>query len=160
MTSGFSKSLFLLFFGTAFALSACNTTSGPVSIVKVNPYHLDTIAITRTDDRMIEFEDRRRLYGAVTSEDYREISGQYYSVFWKSKDRNPATVRFEFRQSGSGPKVYSKEILVSRPKRSNVTKFEVTGSEYLNTGKVTQWKASIIESGVVVAEYRSFLWKE
>ena len=49
---------------------------------------------------------------------------------------------------------------MDRPKRSNVTKFEVTGSDYWDGGKVTQWKVSIVESGVVVAEFRSFLWKE
>ena len=48
--------------------------------------------------------------------------------------------------------------MVSEPKHSNVTKFEVTADTYLRDGKVTQWKASIVEDGVVVAEYKSYLW--
>ena len=53
--------------------------------------------------------------------------GQYYSVFWKSTTKQPATVRLDYRQGSTGSQVLSKELFIAKPKRSNVTKFEVTG---------------------------------
>ena len=85
--------------------------------------------------------------------------GQYYSIFWTTTSRNPATVRLEYRQGGSGSTVLKKEIYEPNPKRNNVTKFEVVGDEFWDGGKVSQWRASVIENGEVVAEYHSFLWK-
>ena len=160
MTFGFPKNLFLLIAGAALILSSCASTSGPVKITKVNPYHLDSTRIVATDDRMVEFEHRRHLHGAVTRDEYRSKMGQYYSVFWKSTTKQPATVRLDYRQGSTGSQVLSKELFIAKPKRSNVTKFEVTGDEYWNGGKVTQWKALVIENGTVVAEYKSYLWKE
>jgi len=160
MTFGFPKNLFSLVAGTTLILCSCASTSSPVSITKVNPYHLTTGAIVETDDRMVEFENRRHLYGAVTAEEYREKMGQYYSIFWKTSTKEPATVRLDYRQGDSGSKVLSKELFIAKPKRNNVTKFEVTGEEYREGGKVTQWKASVVENGAVVAEYKSYLWKE
>ena len=86
--------------------------------------------------------------------------GQYYSVFWKSATKQSVTVRLDYRQGITGSQVLSKELFIAKPKRSNVTKFEVTGDEYRDGGKVTQWKASVIENGSVVAQYKSYLWKE
>ncbi len=161
MTFGFPKSLFFLIAGTALFLCSCTTTTSPqVSITKVNPYHLESNELIVTEDRMVDFERRRHLYGAIDYKEQREKMGQYYSIFWKTSTRQPATVRLEYRQGGSGSQVLSKELFITKPKRSNVTKFQVIGDEYWDGGKVTQWKASVIENGAVVAEYKSFLWKE
>ena len=160
MTFGFPKNLLLSIAGAALLLNSCVATSGPVKITKVNPYHLESTLIVDTDDQMVEFEHRRHLYGAVTSEEYRAKMGQYYSVFWKSTTKQSVTVRLDYRQGGTGSQVLSKELFIAKPKRSNVTKFEVTGDEYRDGGKVTQWKASVIENGSVVAEYKSYLWRE
>lgn len=142
-------------------LSGCATTpAGPVHITKVNPYHYQYgDEFVRTDDQMIRFEHRRIYHGAVDGKELEAREGNYYSVFWKSKNRAPATVRFEYRSANTGPQIHLKEIHVSAPKKSNVTKFEVIGQEYETKGKVTQWKASVIENGAVVAEFKSFLWK-
>ncbi|MEM7602717.1 MAG: hypothetical protein AAF357_15040 [Verrucomicrobiota bacterium] len=141
-------------------LSGCTTNSeGPVSITKVNPYHLQPGPYVRSEDEMIVHEHRRMLHGAIESSDVKERMGNYYSIFWKSKERVPATVRFEYCQAMTGPKVYTREIQVSSPKRKNVTKLQITGEEYQDLGKVTQWRASIVENGSEVAEYRSFLWR-
>ncbi len=135
-------------------------TSEPVAITKVNPYHLKSTSIVATDDRMLEFEHRRHLYGAIDRSDSSKKMGKYYSVFWKTSTRSPATVRFDYRQPGTGFQILTKEIEIVRPKRSNVTKFEILGDEYKDGGGVSQWRASVVESGTVVAEYASFLWKE
>lgn len=138
----------------------CSTTSsGPVAITKVNPYHLQPGPIIRTEDRMIEFEQKRHLYGAVENAELRERYGNHFSVFWKTESRAPVTVRLEYRLGRTGLLVHSQEVVVSSPKHSNVTHFEVTGETYREKGKVTQWKASILQGGSVVAEYKSYLWQ-
>lgn len=141
-------------------LAGCTSSaSGPVAITKVNPYHLYDSQTIKTEDRMIRFEKARLLRGALENADQRERYGNYFTVFWNSKTRNPATVRFEYRQGSTGPRVHVQEVQVANPKRSNETKFQVTGDDYHQNGKVTQWKASIIEDGNVVAEYKSYLWQ-
>lgn len=141
-------------------LAGCATQGqGPVTITKVNPYHLTSAQISDTPDEMIAFEQRRFLRGAVTSEDYQQRYGNYYSVFWRSETKAPATVRLDYRLGSTGAMVHRKEVQVSNPKANNVTDFQITGEEYQTKGKVTQWKVSILEQGNVVAEYRSFLWK-
>ncbi|MEM1442407.1 MAG: hypothetical protein AAGF67_08695, partial [Verrucomicrobiota bacterium] len=131
----------------------------PVTITKVNHYHLQTGPPVQSQDEMILHEERFLLHGALESEEYQERLGNYFSIFWTSKERVPATVRFEYCQAMTGPKVYTKEIRIDSPKRKNVTKFEITGTQYQDLGKVTQWRASIIENGSEAAEYRSYLWR-
>jgi len=146
----------------AAVLTGCASQagSGPVAITKVNPVHAASGAAVTTDDAMVRFENRRIFLGAVESEEYRERYGNYISVFWRTSTKRPATVRLDYRQGSTGPRVHSKEIHVALPKSRNVTKFEIIGDEYHSLGKVTQWKASIIEEGQAVAEYRSFLWSD
>lgn len=141
---------------------ACTVPSspGPVAITKVNPYHLNNAARVSTSDSMVRFEKSRLLYGAVDSDDLREKFGNYYTVFWKTDQPGvPATIQLQYRQARTGPKVLTKEIVVSSPKRKNTTPFEVVGSDYETNGPVTQWKAAIVQNGTIVTEYRSFLWK-
>lgn len=141
-------------------LSGCATQGdGPVTITKVNPYHLQDAAWVESDDEMIIHEKRRLIHGAIDSADYRERMGNYFTIFWSSQNRVPATVRLEYCQAETGPRVYSREVRVESPKKKNVTKFQITGEEYYDLGKVTQWRASVIENGAEVAEYRSFLWR-
>lgn len=155
-----SKSLLVTCSLATLLLGGCTSTpEGPVAITKVNPYHLQPGPMTQSEDEMVVHEHRRLLHGAVDSDEYRERMGNYYTIFWTSKNRVPATVRFEYCQATTGPKVYTREIRVESPKRKNVTKFEVTGTPYQDLGKVTQWRASIIENGTEAAEYRSFLWR-
>lgn len=156
----FSKSLLVVLAAAALTLGGCATdTSGPVTITKVNPYHLQPGASVTSDDEMIVHEYRRLLHGALESEEHQERMGNYYTIFWNSENRTPATVRLEYCQASTGPKVYTKEIRVETPKRKNTTKLKVTGEEYQTLGKVTQWRASILENGAEVAEYKSFLWR-
>ena len=158
----FSRKIFLLpsVVCAAFLLTGCQTTeSGLVTISKVNPYHLESTSVVETDDEMIKFEQRRHVYGAVEWEEFREREGYYYTVFWNTKNKTPATVQFEYCLAATGPQVHVKEIHVSDPKRRNATRFEVIGDEYRINGRVTQWRATVVENEVVVAEYKSFLWK-
>jgi len=142
-------------------LSGCSVpASGPVEITKVNPYHLDDHRIVRTDDEMLEFRQRRLLYGAVDVREQRKRYGNYFTIFWKTESKSPATVRLDYRQGSTGPEIHTREVRVEDPGRKNTTKFQITGNDYHENGAVTQWKASIIEDGAVVAEQKSFLWKQ
>lgn len=136
------------------------SSSGPVAITKVNPYHLADASRVATEDPMISFEKTRLLYGAVDSDDLKERYGNYFTVFWKTDQPGvPATIRLEYRQANTGPKIFRQEMEVASPKRKNATHLKVTGDDYETNGVVTQWKASIVQRGEVVTEYRSFLWK-
>lgn len=150
----------MLLIGVCALLAGCATTSdAPVAITKVNPYHLLTSKRIKTEDAMIEFEQRRHLHGAVEATEQRDRFGNYFTIFWTSKERRPVTVRLEYRQGSTGLATKVQEEHVPAPKRSNITKFQVTGDDYQRNGKVTQWKASIVDNDTVVAEYKSYLWQ-
>ncbi len=136
------------------------SSSGPIAITKVNPYHLQDATYVSSTDPMVAFEKPRLLRGAIDGQDHSEKYGNYYTIFWKTDQPNaPATIRLEYRQAKTGPEVLTKEISVPSPKRKNTTELKVVGDEYGTNGPVTQWKASIVQNGVVITEYRSFLWK-
>lgn len=160
MKSGSPLYLFTPLFVAFFALVGCSVPKeGPATITKVNPDHFYPGKVVRTTDRMVEFEHRRRFYGVLESEDYQNAYGNYYSVFWVSEDKRPVTVLFNYRLGKTAAQVHTKEIFVNAPKSKNVTKFQVTGDEYSEQGPVTQWKASVVDNGTVIAEYSSYLWK-
>jgi len=152
---------FVPIFAGALLVGCTVPTSGPVTITKVNPFHLnsETQSVSAVDP-MLEFEPRHLLHGAVDIQDHKDRYGHYYTVFWKSENRAPATVRLDYRQGATESQILSKEIEVPSPKRKNTTKFQITGDEYSSGGKVTQWKVTILEGETVVAEYKSFLWKD
>lgn len=160
MTPGKTRLFFLSALSGIFAFAGCATTgSGPVAITKVNPYHLHTTPDSNSSDPMLAFEHRRYLLGAIEDSEVEERYGNYFSIFWKTQNKAPATVRLEFRQGKTGNQIHTLEEFVAKPGRTNVTKFQVAGPDYQSKGKVTQWKASVIENGTVVAEYKSYLWK-
>ncbi len=150
----------IFFLGVCGLLTGCTTPSGgSVAITKVNPYHLQSGPIVKTEDRMIEFEHRRHLHGAVEASERRDLYGNYFTVFWKTETRSPVTVRLEYRQGSTGLAIHAQEVAVDAPKRTNETKFQIIGDDYHRNGKVTQWRALVVENGTVVAEYKSYLWQ-
>lgn len=144
-------------------LTSCTTSSsgdGVVSISKVNPYHLKPGNRIETEDRMIRHEQRYYLHGAITTEDFEEKFGHYYTIHWKTEQKgSPITVRLDYTQGSTGAKVHTMEEQVVPERRNNVTKFQVTGPDYLTNGPITSWKVSLIDGGQTVAESKSFLWK-
>ena len=160
MKSGSPLYLFTPLIVAFFALAGCTVPKeGPATITKVNPDHFYPGKVVKTTDRMVEFEHLRRFHGVLDTADYQDAYGNYFSVFWVSEDKRPVTVRFDYRLGKTANQVHSKEISVDSPKSKNVTKFQVTGDEYKNQGPVTQWMASVLDNGAVIAEYKSYLWK-
>jgi hypothetical protein len=109
-------------------------------------------------NRMLSFERQHRNYGAVTNADLRERYGNYYTVFWRADRVADLTVRFEYRLEKLGNFVQAMERTYTAAKGSQQSSFEVIGDEHLQDGRVTAWRALIIEDGKIVALSQSFLW--
>lgn len=111
-----------------------------------------------TQAAMSSFERQRMVFGAVTQVDRRQRYGHYYDFFWRTNRPADVTVRFEYRQQHLGSYVQAKEFEYKAVKGSQKTSFEVIGDDYEEEGKVTAWRAIIIENGKIVALNQSFLW--
>jgi hypothetical protein len=67
-------------------------------------------------------------------------------------------VRLEYRQEKLGSHVQAQEIHYDHVSGSLKTNFAVIGDDYNEDGKVTSWRALLIENGRIVALNQSFLW--
>ena len=91
-------------------LGSCASTPVMTEITKVKYYHLNEIdRESMSIDPMIRFEREHLLYGAVTEADQQQRLGHYYALFWTSAKpmAGPVTIRFDYRQIGTGEKVFS-----------------------------------------------------
>ena len=68
----------------------------------------------------------------------------------------PVRARFEYRQSTTGFKVHAKEVETSA--KSGMVRFEVTGSEFHDRGRLLGWRAVLTQGGRPLGEQKSFLW--
>ena len=144
------------------SVAACSSVSkGPGGQVsKVKYTHLIPNERFNTTDRSLQFERDYLMHGAVSGAEQMERAGQYYSILWKATDRTqPALVRFEYRQAKTGLSVQSMEVTVDEVKRNNWTHFQVTGPAYLADGRVTAWRAIILQNGAEIASQQSYLWE-
>jgi hypothetical protein len=107
---------------------------------------------------MISFERQRVNFGAVTQLDRQQRYGHYYTFFWRAARKADLTLRFEYRQQRLGSYVQAKEIAYPATKGSVESKFQVIGDDYMEEGRVTAWRAILIENGKIVGLTQSFLW--
>jgi hypothetical protein len=107
---------------------------------------------------MISFERQRMGFGAVTQVDRRLRYGHYYDFFWRTSRPADVTVRFEYRQQNLGAYVQAQELDYKGVKGSHKSSFQVIGDDYEQDGRITAWRAIIIENGKVVGLNQSFLW--
>lgn len=111
-----------------------------------------------SQEEMITFERQRVFFGAITSADRRERYGQYFSFFWRTKRKADLTMRFEYRQANLGSYVQAREFPYPAAKGSFKSEFDIIGDDFMDDGKVTAWRAVLIENGKIVALNQSFLW--
>lgn len=111
-----------------------------------------------TTDPMIAFERQRINFGAVTQLDRQQRYGQYYTFFWRTARKADLTIRFEYRQQRLGSYIQAKELFYPAAKGSVQSQFQVIGDDYAEEGKVTAWRAVVIEDGKIVGLTQSFLW--
>lgn len=157
-----SSRLFLVA-GLVSLLGACASkapSSSGATITKVNPYHLkDVNEPIPAADPAIAFIRAEILHGAISTEERVALQGNYFTIFWESADREPATVRLEYRQMNTNLTVKKLEQQVPAPKRKNTTKFALNGTDYVTNGPVTSWRALVMRGNTVLAEYKSYLWE-
>lgn len=111
-----------------------------------------------TGNQMIDFERERMSYGAVTNDQVAAREGHYFDFWWRAERPAHITVRLEYRQQNLGAFVQAQEVDVPLAKGTIETKFKVVGDDFRNEGRVTAWRALLIENGKVVALTQSFLW--
>jgi len=148
--------------GTVCFLAGDAWAREPVEITKVKIDEYIASKPVRTDDLMIRFQRDYITWGAITTEEYREREGKYFTVFWKARDRSRgAVVRMEYLQANTGRQVHVQEVAVDRIKWGNNTAyFQVTGEDFWTDGDVLAWRVSVLRDGEVLAARRSFLWRD
>ncbi len=145
----------------AMLLSACSSgVDGPGGrISKVRYYHLMPNYVPQTLDPMLLFERKHFIYGAVSKTEQMDRFGNYYTIFWKANERTgPLTVRFEYLQEHTGLTKRVQEQVVDNVRRSNVSKFEVTGEEYRKSGRVIAWRVTVLRGKEELVSQLSALW--
>ena len=133
---------------------------------KSKTYFLESPEITgiRTggtnEEISLAFERRRLLYGAITGSDTRDRYGNYYTFFWRALRQADLTIRLEYRQQKTGGLVQAREVDYPAAKGSHATRFEVTGDDYREQGRVSAWRVLLIENHrTIVALSQSNLWR-
>jgi hypothetical protein len=61
-------------------------------------------------------------------------------------------------QALSGLKKRTQEQIVDDIRRSNISKFQVTGEEYKKSGRVTAWRVSVLRGKEELVSQQSALW--
>lgn len=118
----------------------------------------DPAASKNTRNPMISFERMRLAYGELSQEERKSRYGNYFSFWWRSDRPSNLTVRLEYRQQNLGALVQAQEVDFTGPKGTHQTKFEVTGDDYHDDGRVIAWRALLIEDGKIIALTQSALW--
>ena len=111
-----------------------------------------------TLDPMIAFERQRVNFGAISDFDREQRYGHYFTFFWRVKRAADVTIRLEYRQQNLGAYVLARELFYKNVKGSVQSDFTVIGDDYRHDGKITGWRALLIENGKIVALNQSFLW--
>jgi hypothetical protein len=155
--------------------TGCATSGGPVRTLekaealplalddtfefrKIKSFLNEPELIKRSEDRMLEFRTKQINYGAVTGYDRSQREGHYFTFFWKAKREADLTFRFEYRQERLGSYVQAREIDCPGAKGAVKTDIAIIGDDYIEDGKITGWRALLIENGQVVGLAQSFLW--
>jgi hypothetical protein len=110
-------------------------------------------------DAPITFENKYRMFGAVTWLDQRQRYGNYFDFFWRAKRPSDVTVRLEYRQEKLHEHVQAQEITYRNVRGTHKTEFKVIGDDYFDDGRVIAWRCLLIANGQIVAENRSFMWE-
>jgi len=118
----------------------------------------DPILRKPTPDIMVNYMWSRMDYGGVSGEDRRHKYGHYYTFYWRSKRKADLTLRLEYRQQNLGSKVQAQEYHYKDVKGSVKSEFQIIGDDYEEDGRVTGWRALLIENGKIVGLNQSFLW--
>jgi hypothetical protein len=112
-----------------------------------------------TQSEPVNFERRRMEWGAIDGMEITQRYGNTLTFFWRATRRADVTVRLEYRQAALGNYVMAQERYYPEARGSYQSRFEVTGDDFLEFGRVTAWRALLIVDGKIVALRQSFIWR-
>lgn len=137
-----------------------------IQIRKTKTYFLESPTVTgikaggTTEELSLAFERQHLLYGAINGSDTRDRYGNYYTFFWRATRPADLTLRLEYRQQKTGGMVQAREVDYPNGQGSHVTRIQVTGDDYREQGRVSEWRVLLIENHrTVVALGQSYLWR-
>ncbi len=155
-------------------LAGCSTTQlRPVSLARVNvlplalsddfEFRKTTLFLNgetrqKTTNEMLNARLRKINFGAVDDVDILTRRGNYFSFYWRAHRQTDLALRLEYRTEKLGNYVQAREITYLQAKGAHRTDFAVIGDDYLDDGRITAWRAILIENGKIVALNQSFLW--
>ncbi len=113
------------------------------------------------DDPMGRNEKLRRLHGAVSMEERKNLLGQYYTIRWNDEAvaKGPVTVVFEYQQGATGSRVKSIRSEFPADLTSGTAEVSVIGEDYFQGGRVLAWRATLLRGNETIATRRSYLWQ-
>ncbi len=142
----------------ALGLASC---SGSKDAVEIRQDHLRAVEDDPDVVASIRAEQLKRLHGAVSAEERRQRLGHYYTIRWdgpEGREGEPVRVLFRFRQAATGSAIRRMEA-TSPAGRKGAVEFRVTGSQYLERGRVLAWHLSFFRGGELMETHQSFLWE-
>jgi hypothetical protein len=111
-------------------------------------------------DPMGRNEKLRRLHGAVSMEERRNLLGQYFTIRWNDDAVGaPVTITFEYQQGATGSRVKTIRREFPGGDASGTTEITVIGDDYFKGGRVLAWRATLRRGDRVVATRKSYLWQ-
>ena len=112
-----------------------------------------------TRELMIYMERHRREFGGIDQNEINAKTGEFFTFFWRAKRQADLTLRFEYRQSNLKNLVQAREINYPTARGSHESEFDIVGNDYSEDGRVTSWRALLIENHVIVALLQSRAWR-
>ncbi len=112
-----------------------------------------------TRELAIQFERKRRMWGAIDGFDAHQHTGQYFTFFWKAKRPANLTLRMEYRQANLKNYVQARELYYPSARGNHTSEFAIVGDDYSQDGPITSWRAVLIENDVIVALLQSRTWQ-
>jgi hypothetical protein len=112
-----------------------------------------------TRELMIYMERHRRTWGDVDNTEISADTGEFFTFFWRTKRQTDLILRFEYRQSNLKNLVQAREIKYPAARGSHESEFAIVGSDYTEDGRVTSWRALLIENNKIVALLQSRAWR-
>jgi hypothetical protein len=112
-----------------------------------------------TRELMIYMERHRRTFGAIDNNEINAKTGEFFTFFWRAKRQADLTLRFEYRQSNLKNLVQARELDYPAARGSRESEFDIVGNDFSEDGRVTSWRALLIENHVIVALLQSRAWR-
>jgi len=146
----------------ALIISVLATACTSPPPLKVTSYVLrDQTHSGEGGDPMAHNEKVRRLHGAVSMQERKNLLGQYYTIRWNDPDlaKGPASITFEYQQGASGSQVKSIRSNFAKHMTSGTTEIAITGDDYSEGGRLLAWRATLRRGNETLATRQSYLWQ-